>query len=450
MSAARRYGVGVRRRVGVLLAVPLAVAAGCSGDDGGDSAGEVTAVADELCPAFDDWRERDVWPPSLTDLSPMPVAALETYLDGRQERIERLVAAAEASDLELAADLSEVRRLHDDLRKGWGGDGSILLDEALENEVEIELLTGRATPVISSAVVASVSPLCDDEPEGWEPVGAGEASELPDAETTVMAVDLDDESLLLLLPDGDEVATPLDDVIRFQNTDRRPLDGAVLVNALVDAGEGEVVDRVLTGDSAADLGVATPETELWTCARWAADDVPGDTIGFARWREPSVWVAATAELTSGEVTELDVPAARVSTRVCPLVTDDGTVIAVDHRLERYPAAGGGPDLVAEVPGCALLDPIVQPGTEAITFLARCTNVYDEGYYRVAPGADPERIVDGVMGSASWSDDGSTLVVAAFDGAEFAGIRTVTIGDGNDDGNVALVSDSRSLWPIFAP
>jgi hypothetical protein len=248
------------------------------------------------------------------------------------------------------------------------------------------------------------------------------------------------------LPDGDEVSTPLDNVIRFQNTDRRPTDGAVLVNAIVDAGEGEVVDRVVTGETVDELRVATPDTELWTCARWVVGHDSGDAIGFARWREPSVWVAATADLTTGEIVELDVPASRVSTRVCPLVTGEGTLVAVDHRLERYSAEGGQPILVAELPGCAVLDPIVQPGTDAISFLARCTNVYDEGYYRVVPGRDPEQIVDGVMGSASWSDDGTTLVVAAFDESEFAGIRTVSV----DDGDIALVSDSRTLWPILAP
>jgi hypothetical protein len=444
MSAARRYGGGVRGRFVGLLAVPLAVLAGCSGDDGGGASTAEDATSDELCPAFDDWRDHDVWPPSLTDLSPMPLAELETYLDGRQQRIERLVAAADAAGLDLAVDLPEVRRLHDDLRKGWGGDGSILVDEALRSEVEIEQLTGRASPVISSAVVADVSPLCDDEPDGWAPVGAGDMSELPVADATVLAVDLDDESLLLALPDGDEVTSPLDNVIRYQNTDRREGDGAVLVNAIVDAGEGEVVDRVLVGESVGDLRVVTPETELWTCARWSAVDGEDDVIGFARWRGPSEWVAATVDLASGDIVELDVPAARVSTRVCPLVKDSDAVIAVDQRLERYPAAGVEPELVAELPGCALLDPIVQPGTDAVSFLARCTNVYDEGYYRVAPGADPERIVDGVLGSASWSDDGSTLVVAAFDDAEFVGIRTVSV----DDGEVALVSDSRSLWPIF--
>ena len=372
----------------VPVTVVLLVLAGCGGDDDGDPDDGVTATADELCPAFDDWRESDVWPPSLTDLSPMPSADLEVYLDARQERIERLVAAADTAGLELAADLSEVRRMNDDLRKGWGGDGSILLDEALQNEVEIEQLTGRATPVIASAIVADVSPMCDDEPSDWDPVGADEASALPAADVTVLAVDVDDESLLLLLPDGDEVASPLDDVIRYQNTDRRPSDGAVLVNAIVDAGDGAVVDRVLVGESVDDLRVATPETELWTCARWAVGGRSADTIGFARWREPSVWVAATADLMTGDIVELEVPVSRVSTRVCPLVTDEGAIVAVDDRLVQYPADGGEPDIVAELPGCAVLDPITQPGSDAVSFLARCTNVYDEGYYRVPRVASP--------------------------------------------------------------
>lgn len=431
------------------LAIAATVVVTACTSNAQDGTAPTAPKREALCEAFDDWRTDDIWPPSLTDLAPMGRDRLDTRLDGQAERLRRLAAEVERSgiDLDVRAVSASFDATASAIRERWDEDGSALLAEALDRDTEIEYVAApdAVSDPSASQMSRTVSPLCDEPPADWTPIVNRQTIEsVPPLD--IVAVDIQDPTRLVRLDASgrsDEIAIEIDGTFTFSALDRKPdEDASLLINASEER-DGVVTDQVFLAPVFAP-GVMlslTPPDESWACGRWSQT---GEEIGVSRWRGPSTFVAGVVDFATLQIRELPAITDRRFFDTCPLVTDHGVVIAADHDLLRYVDRDAGPELIATFPDCAVLDPRFNRASGSISFLTRCTNVYEEGFYEVIPGEPPVRLLDGALGAPSWSADGRWIVFGLFDGADSQGIWIAS----SDGSRVAQVSEDALTWPVF--